>query len=183
MSGGRYAAIGAAVAVVATAVVGLGGGLAGGSNHRDDALDQVRDATSRFRNVERALDRGYVQFFGCVHEPLAGAMGIHFVNGELAGDTVIDASTPEAVMYEVRANGKLELVGVEYIVFQSAWDAEHGDRPELFGEPFNLVAEPNRFGIPAFYELHAWAWKQNPNGPHQDWNPQVLCPGTEGHTH
>ena len=183
MSVRRYATIGAAVAVLAAVAVGLGGGLAAGSSHGDDALDQVREATSKFRNVERALDGGYVQFFGCVHEPLAGSMGIHFVNGELAGDTVVDASTPEAVLYEVRANGKLELVGVEYIVFQAAWDAEHGAPPELFGEPFNLVAEPNRFGIPAFYELHAWAWKKNPTGPHQDWNPQVLCAGTAGHTH
>lgn len=179
MNGWRYVA---AAAAAATATIGLAGGLAGGSRHGDDALDQVRQATAEFRNVQRAIDAEYVQFFGCVHEPLAGAMGIHFVNGELVGDTVIDASTPEAVMYEVRASGKLELVGVEYIVFQSAWDAEHATRPELFGEPFNLVAEPNRFGIPAFYELHAWAWKENPTGPHQDWNPQVLCPNTEGHT-
>ena len=121
MNGRRFSAVGAAVAVVATAAVGLGG-LAGGSGHSDDALDQIRDATSTFRSVERAVDHGYVQFFGCVHEPLAGAMGIHFVNGELAGDTVIDASRPEAVMYEVKENGTLKLVGVEYIVFQAAWD-------------------------------------------------------------
>ena len=100
-----------------------------------------------------------MQFFGCVHEPLAGSMSVHFVNGELAGDTVIDATTPEAVMYEVRSGGRLELVGVEYVVFQSAWDDEHRTPPDLFGEPSNLVAEPNCSGIPAFYELHAWAWK------------------------
>jgi hypothetical protein len=52
----------------------------------------------------------------------------------------------------------------------------------LFGEQFLTVDEPNRYGIPPFYELHAWAWKDNPTGPHQDWNPAVLCPGTEGHT-
>jgi hypothetical protein len=46
-----------------------------------------------------------------------------------------------------------------------------------------VVEEPNRYGIPTFYELHAWAWKANPNGAHEDWNPKVLCPGTEGHTH
>ena len=179
----RYATVGAAAAVIATAAFVLAGGLAEGSRHGDDALEQVREATSRFRNVERAVEAGYVQFFGCVHEPLAGSMGVHFVNGELAGDTVIDATSPEAVMYEVRPGGRLELVGVEYVVFQSAWDQDHGAPPELFGEPFNLVAEPNRYGIPAFYELHAWAWKENPTGAHKDWNPQVLCPGTEGHTH
>lgn len=47
-------------------------------------------------------------------------MGIHFVNGELVGDGAIDASAPEALMYEVNANGKLELIGVEYVVFKEA---------------------------------------------------------------
>jgi hypothetical protein len=26
------------------------------------------------------------------------------------------------------------------------------------------IGEPNRFGLPAFYELHVWAWEQNPRG-------------------
>lgn len=124
-----------------------------------------------------------MQFFGCVHEPLAGSMGIHFVNAGLAGDTVIDARRPEALMYEVRASGRLALVGVEYVVFKDAWDAEHSAPPELFGQLFNVVGTPNRYGLPEFYELHAWAWKANPTGAHQDWNPKVLCPNTEGHTH
>jgi hypothetical protein len=147
------------------------------------SLQQIRAATRQFRDVDQATDAGYVQFFGCVHEPLAGSMGIHFVNGTLAGDAVIDAGSPEALMYEVAANGRLELVGVEYVVFQEGWDAAHDDPPVLFGQPFNLVEEPNRYGIPAFYELHAWAWKPNPTGAHEDWNPKVICASTEGHQH
>jgi hypothetical protein len=144
-------------------------------------LQQVKDATRRYRNVDSAIDAGYVQFLGCVHEPLAGSMGIHFVNGTLAGDTTIDPAKPEALIYEVEPNGQLSLVGVEYIVFQQAWDALHNQPPSLFGQPFMLVPSPNRYGIPAFYELHAWAWKANPTGPFKDWNPKVLCLGTEGH--
>ena len=72
-------------------------------------------------------------------------------------------------------SGRLGLLGVEYVVFQAAWDAADAEPPALFGETFNLVPEPNRYGIPAFYELHAWAWKENPTGAHEDWNPQVLC--------
>lgn len=53
----------------------------------------------------------------------------------------------------------------------------------MFGQLFNTVAEPNRYGIPAFYELNAWVWKDNPTGVNEDWNPRVLCPGTEGHNH
>jgi len=144
-------------------------------------LQQVKDATRQYRNVDSAIDAGYVQFLGCVHEPLAGSMGIHFVNGTLAGDTTLDPAKPEALLYEVEPNGQLSLVGVEYIVFQQAWDALHNQPPSLFGQPFMLVPSPNRFGIPAFYELHAWAWKANPTGPFKDWNPKVLCLGTEGH--
>jgi hypothetical protein len=160
----------AAVVPVATAE-GPGGG----------PLQQVKDATRRYRNVDSAIDAGYVQFLGCVHEPLAGSMGIHFVNGTLAGDTTIDPAKPEALIYEVEPKGQLSLVGVEYIVFQQAWDALHNQPPSLFGQPFMLVPSPNRYGIPAFYELHAWAWKANPTGPFKDWNPKVLCLGTEGH--
>ena len=57
-------------------------------------LQRVRAATRQYRNVDKATGDGYVQFFGCVHEPLAGSMGIHFVNGTLAGDAVIDAAVP-----------------------------------------------------------------------------------------
>ena len=133
------------------------------------------------RDPRSPWERGYVQFLGCVHEPLAGSMGIHFVNGTLAGDTTIDPAKPEALIYEVEPNGQLSLVGVEYIVFQQTWDALHNQPPSLFGQPFMLVPSPNRYGIPAFYELHAWAWKANPTGLFKDWNPKVLCLGTEGY--
>jgi hypothetical protein len=146
-------------------------------------LGEVRDATRAFRDVDKAIAAGYVQFFGCVHEPLAGSMGIHFVNGGLVGDAVIEAAKPEALMYEPTESGDLALVGVEYVVFQDAWDNENAEPPSLFGQPFTLTPSPNRYGIPAFYELHAWAWESNPTGTFTDWNPRVLCTGTEGHTH
>ena len=177
----RALAVGAAVTVAAATLTATGGMVA--SRNEDTAVETVRRATRRYRDVDRATDEGYVQFFGCVHEPLAGSMGIHFVNGTLAGDTVLDAAAPEALMYEQRPDGSLELIGVEYVVFKEAWDAEHAEPPALFGEPFNVVEAPNRYGIPSFYELHVWAWRENPVGAHEDWNPKVLCPGTEGHTH
>jgi hypothetical protein len=39
----------------------------------------------------------------------------------------------------------------------------------------NLVPEPNRYRLPAFYELHVWAWEDNPNGSFADWNTLVSC--------
>ena len=47
--------------------------------------------------------------------------------------------------------------------------------PTLIGQAFNYVGAPNRYHLPAFYELHVWAWKQNPNGTFTDWNPKVPC--------
>lgn len=102
-------------------------------------------------------------------------MGTHWVNGALVGDTVLDPMRPEAIMYETKRNGTMELVGVEYIVFQAAWDAEHAEPPMLFGEMFHLTTAPNRYGIPAFYALHVWAWKHNPAGTFANWNPKVSC--------
>jgi hypothetical protein len=29
---------------------------------------------------------------------------------------------------------------------------------------FGVVTSPNRYGLPPFYELHAWLWKPNPSG-------------------
>jgi hypothetical protein len=147
-----------------------------------DPLGQVRHATASYRDVDRAIAAGYVQFFGCVHEPLAGAMGTHFVNQALVADSAIDPAKPEALMYDIRPDGSLHLLGAEYVVFKDAWDSTHPQPPRLFGRTFLTVAAPNRYGIPAFYELHAWAWKPNPTGANQDWNPKVLCINTEGHT-
>ena len=104
-------------------------------------------------------------------------MGTHFIHGELIADTVIDALRPEALMFEQSSNGRMRLIGVEYIVFQDAWDAENASPPSLFGETFQLVKSPNRYGVPAFYELHAWVWRHNPYGMFEDWNPRVSCDG------
>jgi hypothetical protein len=177
----RRVGIGAAVIAVTVGTAVVPRAIAGGTSN--DPLRQVRRATAAYRDVDNATDAGYVQFFGCVHEPLSGAMGIHFVNGALVGDTELDISKPEALMYERKANGQLELLGAEYVVFKDAWDAANPAPPELFGQQLNVVEAPNRYGIPTFYEVHAWAWKANPHGAHEDWNAKVLCPDTEGHTH
>jgi len=101
-------------------------------------------------------------------------MGIHYVNGDLVGDGKLDVARPEALMYEQKGD-KLELVGVEYIVIASAWDAASKTPPTLMGQLFHYNTSPNRYGIPAFYSLHVWAWRPNPDGVFADWNPRVSC--------
>lgn len=101
---------------------------------------------------------------------------MHYVNGGLVGDPAVRARTPEALVYEPGPNGRMRLVAVEYVVLQSAWhDAGNASPPSLFGQQFELVTSPDRYGLPAFYELHAWIWKHNPSGMFNDWNPRVSC--------
>ncbi len=147
-------------------------------------LAEVRDATRAFRDVEAATAAGYGVLTGtpleeCIHEPGEGTMGYHYVNGDLVGDAEVDVSAPEALLYLAGPGGELELLGVEYVVFAAAWDAENDAPPSLLGHEFRLVAEPNRYELPSFYELHAWAWKENPSGTFNDWNPTVTCPTGE----
>jgi hypothetical protein len=134
----------------------------------------VRTATEPFKNVEAARAAGYGLFHGCVSGPQEGAMGVHLVNGDLVGDGALDPMRPEALLYEVK-NGRHELLGVEYVVIAEAWHARNEAPPVLMGQLFNYVGSPNRYGIPAFYELHVWAWKANPSGAFADWNPTVSC--------
>ena len=154
--------------------------------HHDDrhaerrAVRTVRRATSEYRQVAAAERHGYGQFLTCTREPGVGAMGTHWVNGDLVGDTVLDPKQPEAMVYETNRNGKLQLVAVEYVVFRDAWDAEHTAPPELFGQEFHVVEAPNRFGLPSFYALHVWAWKHNPDGVFASWNPHVSCRYADG---
>jgi hypothetical protein len=106
-------------------------------------------------------------------------MGDHFANGSLLVDGgVIDASEPEALVYEQRNDGTYKLVALEYIVFEVDWEAAGNTAPpELFGRTFDFTTSPNRYGIPAFYSLHAWIWKPNGSGLLYAWNPDVSCDG------
>ena len=145
-----------------------------------DDLAAARQATARYNALHQATAADYVEFrdaqgIACIAQPGEGTMGVHYVNGSLVTDGTVDATMPEALVYEPRDNGKLQLVALEYIVFQSAWDAAHASPPSLFGHEFHLLTSPNRYGLPPFYELHAWLWKPNPSGMFYEWNPNVSC--------
>ena len=135
----------------------------------------VRDATERFKDVSVAVAEGYALQFGCVSGPDSGAMGLHYVNGDLVNKGELDASHPQIVIYEAMPDGKLKLIGADYLVIADAWNAKHSGPPELMGQFFHLFESPNRFGLPAFYTLHVWAWKDNPNGAFVNWHPKVSC--------
>jgi len=154
-----------------------GGAQATPVNVHSPLVDAVRAATQPYLDVNVALSQGWVQGTGCVSGPAEGAMGIHIIQPERLGDGAIDVAAPEALIYEPLADGSLRLVGVEFIVIAGDWAAAHpdGGTPRVDGHQMNLVGEPNRYGLPAFYELHVWAWEGNPKGSFADWNTHVSC--------
>ena len=140
----------------------------------------VRAATERYKDVAVAEAEGYTLQFGCVSGPDAGAMGMHFVNGPLVADGELDPARPEIVIYEPQPNGRLKLIGADFLVLADAWNATHAAPPELMGQLFHLFESPNRFGLPAFYTLHVWAWKENPTGTFVNWHTNVSCDAFSG---
>jgi hypothetical protein len=138
-------------------------------------VKQVREGTRQFINVNNATAAGYGPFLGCVAGTDHGAMGVHYVNGTLLGNLTLDPAQPQALIYEP-TNGKMTLVGVEFILDSASWLAANNNTPPVLnGQVFNFVPAPNRFNIPSFFELHVWAWRNNPQGSFVDWNNEVTC--------
>lgn len=149
----------------------------------DEAGDAsgIRTATEPYQDVATAEDAGYALLkdtagISCIDSE-DGAMGIHYANGDLVAGGVIDALKPQVLVYAPGDGDALHLAAVEYVVIQEAWDASHDAAPALFGQEFMLTPEGNRYDLPAFYSLHDWAWKSNPDGEFAMWNPEVSCPG------
>jgi hypothetical protein len=147
------------------------------TRQENELVQAVRDATRRFiyvTSVDGPGD-GYELSFGCVSGGDFGAMGLHYVKMPLVFDGEIDIPNPEIILFEPTGNGGIRLTGADYVVIAEQWDAKHDGPPELDGQLFHLFESPNRFGLPAFYTLHVWAWKNNPNGTFVNWNPDVSC--------
>lgn len=143
--------------------------------HTGDLVKAVRDSTRRFHDVNQAKAEGYHLLFGCVSGPDDGAMGLHYVKMELVGDTVLDPASPEIVIYEPLPNGGRRLIGADFLVFFDAWHASNTGTPKVMGQLMHLIDSPNRYGLPAFYTLHVWAWKPNPTGAFVNWHSDVSC--------
>lgn len=142
---------------------------------RATLIGLVRDATRPFIDINQAVAAGYGPFLGCVSGPEEGAMGVHYVNGAFVADGLLDPAQPEALMYEISGNSA-RLLGVEFIVDAVTWLAQNNNMPPVLeGQSFQYVSSPNRYALPAFYELHVWAWRDNPKGTFVDWNPRVSC--------
>jgi hypothetical protein len=165
--------------------------VAGATDHSDSDAHYSRNfqpIVERVRQAVLSLPKSELAKYGavlktpCVTGPEFGAMGVHLINAENV-DGVVNVDKPEALIYEPQANGKLRIVGVEYIVPKEAWDAANpatpglpSPRPALLGHLLNFVGSPNRYGIEGgFFEIHVWAFEDNRLGALTDWNPGVTC--------
>jgi hypothetical protein len=162
----------AAAAAVVALCAGAAPVLAGGDSVRGQSgLAAARQATARYHHVTTAEAHGYestLDSLGCFENPGVGGMGLHFVNFDLLDD-VVEVDRPEALVYEMAANGKLKLVALEYIVPSDLVDS--ANPPSLFGHTFH--AHP----VLPLHVLHAWIWAPNPDGMFADWNRRVgRCP-------
>jgi hypothetical protein len=148
------------------------------ASSRHQQLQRAREATAKFRDIDRAGDKGYgLPPAGPLHECISsldgtGAMGFHYINGSLLDDKV-QVRKPEALVYAPNRNGKLRLVALEYVVFADAWTSD--EPPMMFGEMFMFTPAPNRYEIPAFWSLHVWLYKHNPAGRFEPFNRRVSC--------
>src|SRR5215469_16898951 len=148
----------------------------GGGGGTTALIEQVRNATQQYVQISNAVADNFVPATPCVSGPDMGAMGVHFVRLDRITNLVLDAQQPQALIYEPMADGAMRLVGVEFIVLDASWSAAHpGTVPALQGNLLNYIGAPNRYGLPAFWEIHVWAWEQNPKGSYADWNTDVTC--------
>jgi hypothetical protein len=144
-----------------------------GQQTDQDLVQIVRNATKQYvDDVTAATNAGYSPVLGCVSGSDHGAMGIHYVNGSLLNGP-INPTQPQALIYEPTSNGQYKLVGVEFIILAGALPANSA--PQVNGHLMLYIDTPNRYGLPAFFELHVWAWRNNPQGPFVDWNDHVSC--------
>jgi hypothetical protein len=169
----------------------------------EPTLAEVRALTDRFRNVEVALAEGYVRdptdmcdVATMMGRPAAlGGMGIHFFRPDLLGITAppnprvdgngthIDFRRPSILIYEPRADGSLELVAVENLVFKKAWEAAGNKKlPTFHGVEYDyMFDDPSTTSIDEahnfepHYDRHVWLYRPNTNGMFAQFNPTVTC--------
>jgi hypothetical protein len=208
----RFTLLRPAFATMAVAVAFVGGMAAASARGAvEPSLAEVREATTRFRDVNVALAEGYIRdpFDVCETAEMMGrpasegAMGVHYFRPDLLGitkppaprvdgdGTHTDFRTPAILIYEPQADGSQQLVAVENLVFAAAWHAAgHAEPPAFHGvrydsmrdDPATPLDEAHMFA--PHYDRHVWIYRDNRNGVFSPFNPDVSCAhhgGSHGH--
>jgi hypothetical protein len=144
----------------------------------DRTVAEVRAATAKYANVDKALADGYTTDGHCVAHPTQGGMGIHYVKMSLMGDAASDPAQPEVLVYAPQPDGSLKFAAVEYMIFRQPWEAAgNTTAPRFVDQPFDQSFGEAAHGLPDHYELHVWTEMANASGRFNPWNPAVKCPG------
>jgi hypothetical protein len=172
----------------------------------EPTLAEVRQATERFRDVKVALAEGYVRdpsdlcdSAEMMGRPASlGAMGVHYFRPDLLGITAssprvdgtathTDFRKPSILIYEPQADGSMELVAVENLVFARAWRAAGQSTPPSFhGVPYDTMIDDPSTAIDEahmfepHFDRHVWLYRDNPNGLFAPFNPAVTCRAHRG---
>jgi len=126
-------------------------------------LQQARAATAKYRNINNAFRDNYQDIALVMPN-----MGYHFMKSELV-NPVFEITKPELLVYNKNANGSFELVAVEYAVPidpLSPNTAPNGFTGSADEWDFNTLNT-------GLWTLHAWIWKNNPDGVFNMTNPLV----------
>jgi hypothetical protein len=98
--------------------------------HDSELVRKAHDALIRYKDYRQALvvdNKGksfpniWVQGTPCVSGPDHGAMGIHLVMPSRTKTLKVEYNMPAALIYEPQRDGKLVLVGIEYIHDAKTW--------------------------------------------------------------
>jgi hypothetical protein len=137
-----------------------------GNVRRD--VETLRAATNKYHDLAAAEAAGYPTAMPkCIADSTMGGMGHHLIDRK-AIDDKLEIEHPEMLLYAADADGKMELVAVEYIMPYRALPATEKP-PRLFGQEFKRYDQYNYWG------LHVWAWRRNAAGLFADWNPAIRC--------
>lgn len=168
----------------------------------EPTLAEVRAATEKYQDVKVALAEGYIrdptdmcETADMMGRPISdGAMGVHYFRPDLLGitappsprvdgnGTYTDFRAPSILIYEPQADGSMQLVAVENLVFQASWAAAgHTSPPTFHGvaydnmkdDPATATDEAHNFA--PHFDRHVWVYRENPAGVFEPFNPAVSC--------
>lgn len=157
-----------------------------------ESFQQLRTQLAPFKDINHALEQGYVMDPFCVASP-AGAMGYHVVNRQMLGiingatpingtGTDAGANPPPVLLYEKQTDGSFKLVGIELLVFAQAWHgAGFKKAPKYRARDFDFMEDnpatprDEAHGFAPHYDLHLWIFEPNPAGLYAQFNPNVTC--------
>lgn len=171
----------------------------------DQALQQLARQLEPYKDVNYALSEGYRRAIPHCESSPAGAMGIHYVRGDLLGlppgppvpgqrvngtGTYTGTNPPALLLYfdDASVAGGKRLAGIELLVFAEAWHAANKQPPKYRGREYNYMADDpsttqdEAHNFMPHYDLHIWLFDHNPSGLYAQWNPALSC-STAGQFH